>query len=326
MALGAQHIEVESWIPTRVKWSAIFAGWAVGLAVQMTLTLLGLAIGAWAIDVNDAEPTRGIPIGSAVWTGVSLLAAAFAGGYLTARLSGATRQSDGMYQGAVVWAVNWLVFAWLTTTALSFIIGGVFNAVGSSIKTLAQGAGQAVSAAANRADTASGAVDTKAMRTQIEDLLASTGKPELQPGTVRNDVSRVTDEARGGKPSGQISEQAWTELQQKLSALDRDAAVNVMVNKFGVSETRAREITDQVGSGANQAAGKVQEAGAAAKEKAKSATNAALSTLAAAAWWLFIGAFLTLGVSAVAGRLGVVPAIPAETAFAMSEAAARRAG
>jgi hypothetical protein len=37
---------------SRVKWSAVFAGWAVGLAVQMLLTLAGLGFGAWAIDVH----------------------------------------------------------------------------------------------------------------------------------------------------------------------------------------------------------------------------------------------------------------------------------
>src|SRR5918993_5256105 len=84
---------------TRVKWSAIFAGWAVGLATQMVLTLLGLGIGAWAIDPRDANPTEGVPLGAGIWTGVSMLISAFIGGYITARMSGSSIRSDGLYHG-----------------------------------------------------------------------------------------------------------------------------------------------------------------------------------------------------------------------------------
>ncbi|HKU52142.1 MAG TPA: hypothetical protein VJQ25_06730, partial [Nitrospira sp.] len=47
----------------RVRWGAVIAGWAVGLATQLVLTLLGLAIGAWSIDLQEAEPASGVPIG-----------------------------------------------------------------------------------------------------------------------------------------------------------------------------------------------------------------------------------------------------------------------
>ena len=64
---------------SRIKWSAVFAGWAVGLAVQMVLTLLGLGFGAWAIDLRESNPAEGVPVGAAVWTGLSILIAAFTG-------------------------------------------------------------------------------------------------------------------------------------------------------------------------------------------------------------------------------------------------------
>ena len=56
----------------RIKWSAVFAGWAVGLALQMVLMLLGLGFGAWAIDFRESNPTEGLPTGAAIWTGVSM--------------------------------------------------------------------------------------------------------------------------------------------------------------------------------------------------------------------------------------------------------------
>jgi hypothetical protein len=66
----------------RIRWSAVFAGWAVGLALQIVFTLAGLGFGAWAIDVHDANPAGGIPVGAAVWTGLSIVVSAFVGGVL----------------------------------------------------------------------------------------------------------------------------------------------------------------------------------------------------------------------------------------------------
>ena len=59
----------------RITWSAVFAGWTVGLALQTVLTLAGLGFGAWAIDLHDPNPAQGIPVGAAVWTGLSMLMA-----------------------------------------------------------------------------------------------------------------------------------------------------------------------------------------------------------------------------------------------------------
>ena len=49
----------------RIKWSAVFAGWVVGLALQMILMLLGLGFGAWAIDFRENNPAEGLPTGAA---------------------------------------------------------------------------------------------------------------------------------------------------------------------------------------------------------------------------------------------------------------------
>ncbi len=68
----------------------------------MVLTLLRLAIGAWSVNVHEAQPAQGIPLGTGVWTGLSMLVSAFTGGFVTSRLSGAPLRSDGMYHAAVV--------------------------------------------------------------------------------------------------------------------------------------------------------------------------------------------------------------------------------
>ena len=86
----------------RIKWSAVFAGWAVGLALQIVLTLAGLGFGAWTIDLHDANPADDIPVGAALWTGLSMLVSTFLGGYLTARLSGSSARGDGLTRTELV--------------------------------------------------------------------------------------------------------------------------------------------------------------------------------------------------------------------------------
>jgi hypothetical protein len=286
----------------RIKWSAIFAGLTVGIAVQMVLTLLGLAIGAWSVDLRDAQPAQGIPLGTGLWAGISMLISAFIGGYVTARLSGAYLRMDGLYHGAVVWGATWLVFAWLATTALSFMVGGLFSAFGSGLQVLSQGAGSAVSAAAAKA-TESGNLTKSAadLRKQIESILRATEKPELQPSAITKDADKVTAQVKSGQSVEKVSDSVVGEIQEKLSAMDREAAINVMVNKLGLSEKQAQEVAQStVGVIAS-----IKEAGKGAKEQSMDIGNTAISRLGSTAWWLFLSAVLSLVMSLAGGSLGV---------------------
>lgn len=285
----------------RIKWGAVLAGLVVGIALQMVLTLLGLAIGAWSIDLKEAQPAGGIPLGIGLWTGISMLISAFVGGYVTSRLSGAYLRSDGMYHGAVVWGVNWLVFAWLATTAMSYMIGGVFNVFGSTVQTLAQGVGTAVSTAASKAGDVNVRVSTDDIRRQIESVLKATGKPELQPGEIKKDVNKVTATAQSGQSLNTVTDSALAEIQDKLTALDRDAAVNIMVNKLGMSQPQAQEVVQS----AIGAIAPIREAANTMKERSVDVGNSAIERIGSAAWWLFLLALLSLGVSIGGGAAGI---------------------
>ncbi|WP_447978775.1 hypothetical protein [Candidatus Nitrospira bockiana] len=283
----------------RIRWGAIFAGFVVGVAVQMMLTLLGLAIGAWSVDVQDTDAARSIPIGTAVWSGISMLVAAFIGGYVAARMAGATDRGDGLYHGAVVWGFNWLVFAWLATTAMSFMIGGVFNVFGSAIQSLSQGVGSTV---ARLAQSTNVNLSMEDVRRQVESVLQATGKKELQPGQIREEAGQITNQAQSGKPIGEVSDSALREIREKLAALDRDAAINVMVNKLGMSRAQAEEVVHStIGL-----IGPIQRTVENVKEQSVSMANTAVDRIGSAAWWLFLLALLTLGAAAGGGAFGVV--------------------
>ena len=83
-------------------------------------------------------------------------------------------------------------------------------------------------------------ITSEGLKKQIESILQATQKQELQPGEVKKDAGKVTDQAQGGKPLSQVTDAGVTELKEKLSALDKDAAINVMVTKFGMSRRRRR--------------------------------------------------------------------------------------
>lgn len=283
----------------RIKWSAVFAGWSVGLAIQMVLTLMGLGFGAWAIDIRESDPGQGIPIGAALWTSVSMLISAFAGGYVTSRLSGSYVHSDGIYHGIVVWGVNWLIFAWLTTTAMATMVGGAFSVFGTTLQALGQGMSSAASTAASKIG-GNISLSTADLRREMELILQSTGKPELQPGEVQKDAGRVADAGSSGQPLSQVSDGALAELRDKLTALDRNAAMNIMINRFGMSEAQAREVVNStIGMLAP-----LQDTMRQVKQESAAMGTDALDRLRTVALWLSLLALVTLGISALGGMLG----------------------
>jgi hypothetical protein len=284
----------------RIKWSAVFAGWIVGLALQMAMTLAGLGFGAWAVDLHDANPGEGIPGGAALWTGLSMLVSAFAGGYLTARLSGSIDRSDGLYHGIVVWGVNWLVFAWLTTTAMATMIGGAFSVFGTTLQTVGQTlshpAGTAVSGTVGRVNLS---VDD--LRREIESVLRATGKPELQPEELQRDATRAAvNRARQGEPPSRIIDRSLVELRDKLSVLDREAAVNLMVNKLGMSDAEARDVVQSTVGLLEP----IQDTVRGVRQQSTALGAETLDRLGMIALWLSGLALISLVISAIGGMIG----------------------
>ncbi len=110
-----------------IRWGAAWAGVAVGLSMQLALTLLGIASGLSAIDVNQTGNVSAT--GPLLWAGLSTLISAFVGGYVAARMSGLKRKVDGVLHGAVTWAVTTLLFAVLASSVSGSLFSGIFNTV-----------------------------------------------------------------------------------------------------------------------------------------------------------------------------------------------------
>lgn len=122
-----------------VRWGAVLAGVAVGISVQLVLTLLGIASGLSSADIAQGDA---MGMGPLMWAGISMLIAAFVGAYVSARMTGLKRKVDGVLHGVVSWAVTTLLFAVLATSAAGSMLSGIFsNMVPAMARSVASGAG-----------------------------------------------------------------------------------------------------------------------------------------------------------------------------------------
>ncbi len=126
---------------TSWHWSAVITGALVGVALQLTLSLMGLSLGLIAIGPSDNQTLGPTEIPGAVgawWTLTSLVALLLAGataGAMAAigRRGGAPADDWDLLQpvllGVTIWAGAALVMTWIATTTLGAAAGGVYRAL-----------------------------------------------------------------------------------------------------------------------------------------------------------------------------------------------------
>ena len=119
-----------------IRWGAVLAGVAVGISVQLVLTLLGIASGLSMTSVQQGEAPG---TGALVWAGVSMLVSALVGAYVAGRMSGLKRKTDGILHGVVSWAVTTLLFVVLATSAGGSLLSGLFSSIGQGATAAVQG-------------------------------------------------------------------------------------------------------------------------------------------------------------------------------------------
>jgi hypothetical protein len=150
-----------------IRWGAVLAGVAVGISVQLALTLLGVATGLTSTDVSQGET---LGMGPLLWAGFSMLIAAFVGGYVAARMSGLKRKTDGVLHGAVSWAVTTILFAVLATSIGGTLVSSVFSNMSQLASASSAGAGGSPLAAMMRSQNVN--MDAATLR-QLQQYLQS---------------------------------------------------------------------------------------------------------------------------------------------------------
>ena len=101
-----------------LRWSAVFAGGAISIALWVLLQTLGMGIGLAAVDIDDAGSLRNVGIGTTVWTAAAPMIAMFVGGLIAGRMAGTHARGVGATHGFVVWALTSL----LGLCALVFVV------------------------------------------------------------------------------------------------------------------------------------------------------------------------------------------------------------
>lgn len=164
-----------------IRWGAVLAGVAVGISVQLVLTLLGIATGLSTVDVTQQGRAPGI--GPLLWAGLSMLISAFVGGYVAARMSGLKRKTDGVLHGAVSWAVTTILFAALATSVGGSLVSGVFSNMSQLARAGAAAGGGSSLTAMMRAQGVN--MDAATLRELQQDLQSGQRDQAVQLLTTR---------------------------------------------------------------------------------------------------------------------------------------------
>lgn len=258
----------------RISWPAMFAGVVTTLVVLFLLSLLGLSVGLGAINpVTDPSPFSGLGTGAIVWWGISNIIALFAGGWVTGRLSAVIAGPERVTNGVVMWGLYTIFSLFILSTSVGAVLGGAGSLMGM----------------VGRETASNTNIDKESITAEIKQLMRETGKPELQP-------ERMEGKAKGGSSSPQAMKNAGKET---MNALDRDALVNVVMNRTGKSRTEA-EATVNSWLGKEDASGfnpREEQARRTAEETAGATSQAALYSFFA----LLLGA-VAAGLGAMVGR------------------------
>ena len=111
-----------------LRWSAVFAGVAVAVALWSILQMLGMGVGLSSIDLGDEGSLRSASIGNSVWSMVAPLLSLAAGGYVAGRLAHTFDQRVGAMHGFVTGALA-------AVSGLILAVSLVSLLAGNSVKT-----------------------------------------------------------------------------------------------------------------------------------------------------------------------------------------------
>ncbi|HYI83269.1 MAG TPA: hypothetical protein VEX11_08695 [Acetobacteraceae bacterium] len=269
-------------MPPRISWGAVIAGAAVAVIVGLMLNVLGVAVGASAIDAVDRDTPTGatFSVVGGLWLLAANLVGLAVGGYVAARFSGTADDTDGVLHGLSVWGIGYLLSAVLLGNIIAGTTSTAMQGASSILGGAAQGASQAASAATGQA--AQG-VDPKQLVERARTALQTGGDPARMSSEQRNTeigtlvTRRVTD---GNLPGG-----------------DRDRLNQLVAAEYGIPPEEAQRRVQQVEEQATRAA---QEA----ERRAREAADAAATAGATAAYYAFAAMLLGAVAAVLGARLG----------------------
>lgn len=284
----------------RLSWGAIFAGFVVATALQMVLSMLGVAIGFAAFDPGQGDNASGLGIGAAVWFALTAVISLFIGGLTTGRLAGVLTRGDGRLHGVVMWSLSTLLALYFASVGAGRLLGGVFGVVAQTTSAVAGSAvgavGQLGAAAANQA----GSINFDALQREIETTLQQTGDPALQPDSLAQQAEAAGEQATGGASNQALARDLTDRIRQTSGQVNRQDLINVITARTGMSQTEAEQLATRVESAASTARQQVGSAAQGVQQQAGQVAGDAANIASKAAW----AALLVMGLSLLAAVFG----------------------
>ncbi|HEX8425053.1 hypothetical protein [Hymenobacter sp.] len=303
----------------RISWGAVLAGAVLALVIQLALSLLGLGIGLGTVDpLEEQNPMSGIGIGAAIWWVVSMLVSLYIGGSVAARLAGMPRRTDGLLHGLLTWSVVTLLTFYLLSTAVGRIIGGVTGVAGRALSAAGGGIAAVAPQAADavKDELQERGIDASDLKREARLLLRQTGKDELSPENLERQARAAGSSAKAEAGQTAANPQAandnfddvidnlFSRGGQVASAADRDAAVNVVMQRTGKSRAESEQIVSNWQQTYEQGRAKLQQTAQQAEAKARQAGDKTAEGLSKAALLAALGLGLGAAASAFGGRNG----------------------
>jgi len=115
-------------VKNRVQFGPIIAGVLTAIATLLILTVLGLAVGASALEPREVGEELGI--GAAIWGIVSAIIAFFLGGWVAAKTAAVSGSGSGLINGLMVGAAILVLLLWLAGTGIGAILGTLGGNIG----------------------------------------------------------------------------------------------------------------------------------------------------------------------------------------------------
>lgn len=234
--------EQRTFLRNRISWGAVFAGVAAALVVQLLLNILGVGIGMSSVSADNMadNPTAGgFSTTAGIWWTLSGIIASLVGGIVAGRLCGTSDNNTARWHGFVAWAAATLVLFYLLTSAVGGIIGGTFNALGSTLGGVGRTAAATVSGAAS-------ATDGDALAAQVRRMVNPNDTQSVQD----NVVAYIRATANGDQAAATAARDRAVDSMAKAANISPDEART----RIGQAEQQYRQTVDQAKATAQRAA------------------------------------------------------------------------
>lgn len=261
-------------LPSRISWGAIIAGAVIAVVIGLMLNILGVAVGATAVDaVNRETPSAStFGIGAGIWLLVANLIGLAVGGYAAGRLSGTADKTDALLHGVGVWAIGFVVSAVL----LGNVVSGAASTISGAASSVLGGAGQAASSAAS---SVAQQANPQAIMERARVALSGPSDP-----------ARMTTEQRGAEITSLLGRRVAT---GSLPDADRQRLAALVAAEAGISQQDAAQRVQAYEAEAQRTARE-------AEQRARQAADAAATGTSTAAFAVF-GALLLGAIAAILG-------------------------